>query len=516
MARKTIVERKREKQAFPFYPFLFALFPIIAELSVNIQYIKLSYILRPAIISLIIGAVLYGLGRLLLRRWDRAAIITSWLLLLFFSYGHVFNIIEGVKIGNFEIGHHRYLIILWLLLAIGGCFFFYWLTKRISKITGILNAVSVFLIIVPLLFTSVTIINQRINTRYQTSSNVQLSSGSNESPDVYYIILDQYTRQDMLFENHGFDNSDFVQKLQDLGFYVAPCSQSNYGMTSLSLASSLNMNYVESINPEAIKNHINWTVFGANIKHSLVQEIFKKAGYKTISFETGVVWSEVEDSDLYITRRSNPTAREQGFGQVSDFELFFWRTTLFRFVEDYNQAFWYKWFFHVKSPDEDQYDRILFDLDQLEMSVNIPGPKYVYLHLVSPHEPFVIDKNGQFSPNPDHATGYLQQVEYLDMRIPEIMQYIIEHSSTPPIIVIQADHGDEWEERMAILNAYYFPGNGKDALYPTISPVNTFRLIFDEYFGQDFPLLDDVSYFSRYDQDYYNFTIVNYGCQLSP
>ncbi len=48
-------------------------------------------------------------------------------------------------------------------------------------------------------------------------------------------------------------------------------------------------------------------------------------------------------------------------------------------------------------------------------------------------------------------------------------------------------------DQFKILNAYYLPGHN-DLLYPTISPVNTFRLIFDTYLGADYPLLKDISY----------------------
>ena len=58
------------------------------------------------------------------------------------------------------------------------------------------------------------------------------------------------------------------------------------------------------------------------------------------------------------------------------------------------------------------------------------------------------------------------------------------------------DHGLYDTNRQTILEAYYFPGNASAKLYPTISPVNSFRLIFDEYFGANYPLLPDQTYIS--------------------
>ena len=46
------------------------------------------------------------------------------------------------------------------------------------------------------------------------------------------------------------------------------------------------------------------------------------------------------------------------------------------------------------------------------------------------------------------------------------------------------------------------PQGGDSLLYDSITPVNTFRLIFDFYFGTDHGLLDDYYYYSTYDRPY--------------
>jgi hypothetical protein len=110
----------------------------------------------------------------------------------------------------------------------------------------------------------------------------------------------------------------------------------------------------------------------------------------------------------------------------------------------------------------------------------------------------------------DPALG--NELQFLNKRMLEAAQAIITQSKNPPIIIIQGDHGLDTEVRMAILIAYYFPNDGSRVLYPTITPVNIFRLVFNTYFGQKLPLLPDVSYYSSYEHKF-KFTEVQYPCK---
>jgi hypothetical protein len=150
----------------------------------------------------------------------------------------------------------------------------------------------------------------------------------------------------------------------------------------------------------------------------------------------------------------------------------------------------------------------LFFLDTLPDVPAIAGPKFIYAHITLPHYPYVFGPDGEIMTDPGfydaerggpvnseyEKQGYINQVQYINMRIIPILQTIISESKNPPIIVLMGDHGLRSDNnKYTILNAYYFP-NGYENIYNSITPVNSFRMIFNEYFGADYPLLQDISY----------------------
>jgi hypothetical protein len=166
----------------------------------------------------------------------------------------------------------------------------------------------------------------------------------------------------------------------------------------------------------------------------------------------------------------------------------------------------------------------LYTLDQLDDLSYIPGPKFVFVHIVAPHPPYVFGPTGGpvepaevgTTKTQEGASHYRDQAMYISSRMQEIVPKIIASSTQPPIIVIQGDHGptvaSSPRARMGNLNAYFLPG-AETLVYPTITPVNTFRVIFNTYFGQNLELLDDVSLYSEY-TDPFRFKVIPNSCNI--
>jgi hypothetical protein len=509
---------------FPFYPIIFSLFPSFALLSQNSQQASPTVVIVPAIASVVGIVGIYFLLRLVFKDWGRAAQVTLVFIFFFFTYGHVYDLLEEKSIAGFLIGRHLILAPLWGLLWLG---FTVWMVKRppfSGDLVRWLNMLSIVMLIMP--------VGQIVYTRWRANQSLAqvgmnlaspapISQGSaaknateNAKPDIYYIILDGHTRSDTLQKNYQVDNSAFIDQLENLGFVLPSCAQSNYAWTPFSMSSSLNMNYLDEIEKMygiSIESTDTVTA-GKVISNSLVRQNLAQRGYRFVSFATDYPFLNIEDADYFITQDDNPLDAFKSGLQVSFFEKLFMRTTALRLASESLDALNLNIGSQVKSPEEARYEYILWFLDQLEVVPNLPGPKFVYAHLPAPHEPYVVNAEGEFEYDASVRPGYGEQLTYIDRRILPIIETILKKSKTPPIIILQGDHGRDMEDRMQILNAYYLPNGGKQKIYPTITPVNSFRLIFDYYFNGNYPLLDDVSYFSS-DENQDLFTIVDPVCE---
>jgi hypothetical protein len=130
----------------------------------------------------------------------------------------------------------------------------------------------------------------------------------------------------------------------------------------------------------------------------------------------------------------------------------------------------------------------------------VAGPKFVFAHMMVTHPPFVFGPQGNFhyyteDLDANIKEGCLNSITYGNEQLEKMVDQILSHPGPKPIIIIQADHGFLYSGNgVQILNAYYLPDGGEKKLYPTITPVNTFRVIFDQYFGAHLALLPDKSY----------------------
>jgi hypothetical protein len=484
------------------HPFIIAVFPALAVLSYSIPEISVSELLLPSAIALTLASLMLLSTWLVLRNIHKAALIVSIFLALVYSTAHVFTLTGLLGVDSPWLGWVL-LILIWVLLYP----YLLYLIARTGKVlrysTIILNVATV----VMLLISGVRIgmyLPQRIDSGVslpESHADLQLDTSRYQTPpDIYYIILDRYANARTLDEAYDFDNSEFLSQLAAEGFYVANDSNANYVRTSESLASSMNMEYIDYMDEDSS----DLLPLNQKMKNNAVQRQLKSAGYKFIQMGS---WSGAlrknENADVninycartslfseYMLTSTMPCAVCAELGIVDDPNVRHWKRTKFEFEE------------LAKIPT--QYSET---------------PIFTFAHFMVSHPPYAFDADGSFlSPEEVSKRGetdsYRSGVIASNEMVLDLVRQLKSTSEVPPIIILQGDEGPypdryqaadrsfHWEraadaeirQKFGILNAYYLPGVDSSSLYPWITPVNSFRLVFDLYFGTSLGLLPDRSY----------------------
>jgi hypothetical protein len=350
------------------------------------------------------------------------------------------------------------------------------------------------------------------------------------TPDIYFIVLDGYARADLLQELYGFDNSQFLEELAQRGFVVPPASVSNYPATHLSLASMLNMDYVSAFAPGLEGNYQRW-LMSPFIDYSRVRAALEGQGYTTVSISTNWSITDNPTTDFYF--QSYPVV-------LSDFEGFLFNHTPLRYLGPALDRF-------VASPSFTTHRQtILYNIETLMHLDQVPAPRFIVAHIIAPHPPFVFDRQGRaveppfsfsyqdadgyYGTREEYRQGYVEQLQFLNDRILEVVDAILTNSSSPPVIILQADHGPGLlvsfrspqatcvRERFSTFAAYSLPDVDPEKIPSDMAAVNVFRLILNEYFDAGLPLLESRQYFYKQPVSFYEFENVtdrvSEGCEV--
>lgn len=478
------------------HPFLFALFPILFLYSHTIHQALFQEILPLLFLSLVCTLLLFLLLSHLFQR-EKAGVVTSLLLVLFFSYGHLYNLLYLLNQTS-----NSYVYLLWILFMVSGLIL---LSKRSipSWITPFLNIVSLVLILITSL--QIGLYHWEIHKTLQTMERSEQESRKEpynedgERMDIYYIVLDAYARSDLLEEFYETSNQEFIESLEEMGFYVAHKSHSNYALTFLSLASSLNMRYLHDLvelfqakgRDQRIAYHL--------IEENMVLSYLRDRGYTTVHFNSG--WS----GTLRNPKAHYNLSRRFYFGD--DFVLHLLSTTMLRPFLQGDRA----------------RERVLDTFSRLKaIPQEIEGPTFTFAHILPPHPPYLFQEDGERVEEIrlqmagdiwEEREAYREQLHFINRMVLETIEEILNEDKST-IIILQSDHGTaslyEWEdpsqdflrERMGILLALYLPGEKMSYLYEEMTPVNIFPLLFHLYFHEEYVWKEDRIFFSCYDKPY--------------
>jgi hypothetical protein len=494
----------------PFFGILLGLLPLLVLWNFNTSQMHTRDVWFALLVTLGFVSIISTVFLLIFKNKLKANLGLTAFFVVFFSYGHVYNLIAKTGIFGHQIGYVKLFLAYFVLFAALLVLITLLKIKMSRSSTAILNGVVIFLCLLNL--TSILVYNANLKSAktaaVQPATTPAVTENSSGQPlaNIYYIVLDAYSRQDVLAKLMNYDNSAFINALKERGFYVVDCANSNYGATVSSMASSLNYSYLDSKLDDP--NNINLTQYLINNK---VRADLKNYGYQFVTTRGFSSENDIPNSDIYLDYMKNKSSQYKI--ERDQFTRLYYETSLLRiFVELYNQdPVRYSWIpnWLILADQSDGvlgyatywYNQTRYVFDTLPEFATKPGRYFVYAHINLPHGPYVFDADGNFKYvyNPtDNIPYYTEAVTYANKRALQLIDSLIANSAVPPIIILQGDHAaheiTSGFDKNKILEAYYFPADVQKDLYNTITPVNTFRLVLRDYFHQQIDLLPDQVY----------------------
>ncbi len=493
-----------------------ALFPLVMIYARHTSEVSLSELVLPAIITLL---VIFVVWRILLRVFQSrgkagilAFMVSCWLV----SFKPLDYVLEGLRMGATPEGRENYILAAGAVALVAG----FWIINSSRRPMRLPN---VFLNVVTVAQMAVLLLNAVLAA--SSPSGHQGTLGQSEAPDlgaarytgtdkpdIYYIILDGYGRSDVLREVYSVDNSRFLAFLENNGFYVAGKSTANYSQTYLSIASSLNLTHLNKLAKTLGETSESLTAVISSIQHSEAARFLRAYGYTVAAFSSGYSGTEIRKADCYLAPAFNLSEYQQALINMTPV------SALLRLPPIRNS-------FQIDA----HRNRILYTLEKLSHVSEARSPKFVFAHVFAPHPPFVFDQDGKaihggskwllndgvdFLRNAtvrEYVEGYREQVTFLTRRLQETVSRLLA-ASPDAIIILQGDHGPgstfgnftktDMRERMGILNAYRVPTRLRERFYEDMTPVNTFRVIFEGLFNARYERLPDRAYFSTVTRPY--------------
>jgi hypothetical protein len=319
-------------------------------------------------------------------------------------------------------------------------------------------------------------------------------SGARIKPNIYYLMTDGYGRADQLASRLGYDNSAFVDYLKGRGFYVADQAYANYPMTYMSLPSSLAMDYLVT---ETTPKHTDRSSFYATIQgRNPVVERLRSYGYTYAHMASGV-WDGSRCSGVEDVCLAN---------SEEVVVAFFRMTPVSRLRRGES----------VTTPRS-----VEVALERLPSG----RPTFLFAHIFSPHPPRTFEGDCALRTTrgeslvywkPSGKNDYLRDIACTNRQLSGLIDRLLERDPQA-IVLLHSDHGpafgidwslpnDRWtrdafDERFAILMALRLPSECSALPYPTLSPVNLFRVVFACLEGKPVERLADDSYITAYEKN---------------
>ncbi|HVM89824.1 MAG TPA: sulfatase-like hydrolase/transferase [Puia sp.] len=483
------------------YPLLIPVFFVLHGYNENFGLISIQDVLLLLIIYSVSSLIIFLISYLFFKDNSKAGLTCAYIMGFYLFFGALHDFLT-----EHQIILHKYSIILslFLFLLILSALYLKLTKRKFNRLTLFFNTLLLIFLALDLSQIGWKIIHpntDRLAVYKFARDNNYKPCDKCKKPDIYLLLFDEYASSISLKKRFHFDNSSMDSFLRSSGFRVLSGSHSNYNITVFSMASILNMAYINGIrNPKACT--IEDFAYCQNlIRDDEVIKLLSAQGYDIINhsvFNLAGNPSEVDQSFLPLKTKL-----------ISD-------RTLWKYLR--NDIGWelYTGKFKIKSLAEKlllrDYNNNIFLMEQVKKESNLHSntPRFIYGHFYLPHPPFFCDSSGRLKTITElkkmsaesYTENYLQYVKYTNKKAQELIQTIKRNSQDSAVIIFMSDHGfrqiadsNDLSNYFQNQNAIYFPDHDYSSLPDSICTVNEFRLLFNKLFKLKLPMLKDSSFF---------------------
>jgi hypothetical protein len=497
----------------PYFLFLLPLFFIAHGYNAFFSFFPWGFVLLNLAITLLATGLFYLFGLWLLSNKRKAAVFCFWILLLTLSFGFLHDLLKKIVGINF---FSSYKFILPVIIT---CLIALWLftKKRNNEFKRLFLFLNILLFSFMLyeLFNGIThlfaykkekhLLDNRFNAFHQAEKPTQLPDSS--KPDIYFLVFDALPSTAAMQQVWGFNNSPLDSFLQKENFYVAANSKSNYNLTVLSVSTTLNMDYTPPVDLYQDETKMYFKASASLLDNSLIRYLnetgYDIKQYQPISFvnkdwEGGLFFPDMLYMNYFYQTLPGRVYRDLGwnFSQL--------KTKLTK-KQDFSN--------YEKRNTNHRNDLLQTTLlIKNSCAMNKPKPQFVYAHYQLPHDPYIFDSTGNLKPaektiaykEEEQPAAFIQQVKFANKTIQQLVALIKKTNRTNTVIIIEGDHGfrNIYGTKGYMIydnfSSFYFPDKDYQSLYSDISPVNSFRVVLNNFFDAKLPLLKDSSIFIPY------------------
>ena len=415
----------------PVHPLLFAAFAVLFLYAANLHEVLPVDAALPLARNVAGAAIVLAVLSVVFRSVARGAIVATAIVVAYVAFGHVASLATGSGLDD------RAQLVAWGLVVVAAVVYAIRAKASLPRVTTGLNVIAGLLVISSL----VTILPYELGRAGRGSSGlvseVQAAvSSTGRQRDIYFLIFDRYGSADAIQRRFGI-TSDLYDWLRGQGFHVPASSHANYRATDFSLAATLNMRFLDDLTRDVGRDTGDRTPARALIQDHEVGRFLQARGYRY--YQLGSWFGpthhiEIADENIAL-------------GETSEFESVLNETTIAPAIERVFGGSSGSASAQQQSFRDRVSEGTLLELRQLRRVSTAPGPKFVFAHILLPHDPYVFHADGSIIPEAesratDEKELYAGQVAFANARIREIVGYLLSGPEEDrPVVIIEGDEG---------------------------------------------------------------------------